>query len=144
MFNWKDVEDIDSSTLIEIMGKSQFAAQLEFNVKDIIKGIAGNANFENIVYAKDGKQYVHAGIAFFGGGKNYGVFEFKNTTPTQFSQLVGYEIGLDDVGKGFLASAAGREKFYFLLHDSTTQFLPETQEALLESENAYDCIYNVD
>ena len=84
---------------------------------------------------------MHAGIAFFGGGKNYGVFEFKNAEQTQFSQLVGYEIGLDEVDKGFLASAAGKEKFYFLLHDATTQFLPQAQETLLQSKNAYDCIY---
>ena len=82
-----------------------------------------------------------AGIAFFGGGKNYGVFEYKTDEPSQFSELVGYQVSFDDVGMGFLASAAGREHFYFLLHDSTSQFLPETQERLLSSKNAYDCIY---
>ncbi len=144
MYNWKDLDEVDSSTLIEIVGDSAFANQLNFDVGAMVKGIADDENFKNIVYEKDGKKYVHAGIAFFGGGKNYGVFEFKNTEPTQFSQLVGYEIGLEDVDMGFLAAAAGREKFYFLLHDSTTQFLPEAQDAFLESENAYDCIYKKD
>ncbi len=141
MYNWKDVEEIDSSTLIEIVGESSFASQLEFNVRDMVKGIAENDSFQNIIYNEDGKQYVHAGIAFYGGGNNYSVFEFEDTAATQFTQLTGYQIGLDDVDKGFLASAAGKEEFYFLLHDSTAQFLPDTQEALLLSGDAYDCIY---
>ncbi len=144
MFNWKNIKDVDSSTLIEIVGNSSFATQLEFNVGDMVEGIADDPNFKNIIYNKGGEKYVHAGIAFFGGGKNYGVFECKNAEETQFSQFVGYEIGLDDVDKGFLAAAAGREKFYFMLYDSTSQFLPETQDAYLDSKNAYDCIYKAD
>lgn len=144
MYNWKDLAEIDSSTLIEIVGESSFAGQLEFNLSEMVAGIANNSAYKNVVYNKDGKQYVHAGIAFFGGGYNYGVFEYKNSNESQFSQLIGYEIGLGDVGKGFLASAAGNEDFYFLLHDSTTQFLPEAQDRLLESEDAYECIYRKD
>lgn len=144
MYNWKNIKDIDSSTLIKIVGDSMFATQLEFDVGSMIENIADNPNFKNIIYEKEGERYVHAGIAFFGGGKNYGVFELKNTDKTQFSQFVGYEISLDEVGKGFLASAAGKEKFYFMLHDSTTQFLPETQDFYLNSKNAFDCIYKVD
>lgn len=144
MFNWKNVENVDSSTLIEIVGDSSFATQLEFNVSEMISGIAQNPNFKNIITQKGEERYVHAGIAFFGGGKNYGVFEFKDTDKTQFSELVGYEIGLGDVNKGFLASAAGNEKFYFMLYDSTSQFLPQTQDYYLASQNAYDCIYRAD
>jgi hypothetical protein len=44
-----------------------------------------------------------------------------------------------------LQSAAGDESFYFLLHDSTVEdFLPKTQEEMLKSGNAYQCIYAKD
>ena len=142
MFSWKDIEDIDSSTLIEVTEGFDFAEKLAFNVADMIKAIKNNKSFENIVYEKDSKQYVHAGVTLFGGGKNYGVFDTsKMDKSSQFSELVGYEIGLADAGMSFLGSAAGHEKFYFMLHDRTTQFLPEGQDRFLQSENAYDCIY---
>ena len=142
MFNWKDIEDIDSSTLIECTDGFEFAEMLKFDVKALINTVSQNGNFENIVYKKDSKTYVHGGITIFGGGKNYGVFDAsKMDKDSQFSSLVGYEIGLADAGMGFLGSAAGHEKFYFLLHDSTTPFLPENQDSILKTESAYECIY---
>ena len=91
------------------------------------------------MHNENGKQYVHGGIAFFGGGKNYSVFEGKGYS---FHSLNGYEVKLSDVGKTELQLAAGDESFYFLLHDSTTaNFLPKRQEEILGSGKAYDCIY---
>ena len=138
MYDWKDVESVDSSTLIEITGNipagSSFE-KLKFDVKEMIKMIATDANntgLDKIVWTdeKDNTQYVHGGIAFFGGGKNYGVAEFKDYT---FEPLVGYSIGLDDVEKGLLELAAGKEEFYFLLNDSSAEyFLPTTQENMTD------------
>ena len=37
----------------------------------------------------------------------------------------------------------GNESFYFLLNDANTQnFLPEDQEEILKTKDAYSCIYN--
>ena len=142
MFNWKDIEDIDSSTIIECTEGFEFADMLKFDVKALISTVSQKSGFEKITYNKDSKTYVHGGITIFGGGKNYGVFDSsKMDKNSQFSKLVGYEIGLADAGMGFLGSAAGHEKFYFVLHDSTTPFLPENQDSLLKTENAYECIY---
>lgn len=137
MYTWKDLQDIDSSTLIEIVGETQYEG-LKFDVKELVAEIAKDENFSNIIQEQNGIQYVHAGIAFFGGGKNYGVFEGMDYA---FHDLNGYEVGLDDVGKTELQLAAGNESFYFLLHDRTTGFLPDDQETLLNSGSAYDCIY---
>ena len=95
--------------------------------------------FNTIVHKQGDKTYVHGGIAMFGGGKNYGVFEAKNYT---FKALNGYAIGLDDVNKHALAIAAGQEDFYFLLNDTTTNgFLPDDQARILNSTDAYSPIY---
>ena len=139
MYCWKKLDDVDSSTLIEIAaGASQTIKNLEFNVKELLLDIyESNDNFKNIICDYKGTQYVHAGIAFFGGGKNYGVCEDGNT----FSNLTGYTVTLSDVGRAELQWAAGNEPFYFLMHDaSTLNFLPETQEEILNSDSAYDCI----
>ena len=142
MYDWKDVESVDSSTLIEIIGESIYNDSISFDVKELIQQIATNPTLKTIVYEENGKQYVHGGIAFFGGGKNYSVFESKDYS---FKPLNGYEIKLSDVGKQYLQSAAGDESFYFLLHDSTVEdFLPKTQEEMLKSGNAYQCIYAKD
>ncbi len=138
IYNWKNLADVDSSTLIEIIGTTAFES-LKFDVKEMVASVAQKDAFKNIIY-KDGEaNYVHGGIAFFGGGKNYGVFESKNY---EFQPLNGYEVSLGDVDSLYLQTAAGKENFYFLLHDRTTaNFLPKDQQNLFETNSAYDCIY---
>ena len=60
---------------------------------------------------------------------------------SMYSELQSYKIGFADVDKKFLESAAGREKFYFILHNELSQFTPEKQEEILKTKDAYDCIY---
>ena len=144
MYDWKDIENIDSSTLIEILGKTSYNG-LNFDIKELIKELANNTEktyLNTIAYNSGGTQYVHGGVAFFGGGKNYSVFETKDY---DFYVLNGYEVKLSDVGKEELQLAAGNEPFYFMLNDSTTQgFLPEDQENMLKSAEAYSPIYKND
>ena len=150
MYGWKDVEQIDSSTLIQVdlaenikIEDFEFA-DMKFDIKELIKDLANDPEktyLNRIVYNKDGKQFVHGGIAFFGGGKNYSVFD---TTNYDFKILNGYEVRLSDINKAELQLAAGDEAFYFLLNDSTTQgFLPDDQETLLADTSgaAYSPIY---
>lgn len=150
MYGWKDVEQIDSSTLIQVDLAENIKIEdfefgdMKFDIKELIKDLANDPEktyLNRIVYNKDGKQFVHGGIAFFGGGKNYSVFD---TTNYDFKILNGYEVRLSDINKAELQLAAGDEAFYFLLNDSTTQgFLPDDQEALLADTSgaAYSPIY---
>lgn len=139
IYDWKELEKIDSSSLIEIIGESKYGEQLKFDISEMINYVSENPNFKNIVTKHNNKNYVHSGIAIFGGGKNYGVCEFKNY---EFYVLNGYSVSLADVNKAFLSAAAGNERFYFLLHDSTNvNFLPSKQEEILNSKDAYAFIY---
>ena len=83
---------------------------------------------------------VHAGIVFFGGGKNYGVLETSGYTNFAFNS---YEISLVDANKAELQLAAGKESFYFYIYDSTTLgFLPEDQDRMQKNgEEGYSCLY---
>ena len=146
MYDWKNLENVDSSTLIDISLKGgsfdSIFEKLQFDVKALVEVATGKEQFKNIVYtSKDGKQYVHGGIAFFGGGKNYSCFEDR--TNEKFASLNGYQISLADVNSSYLNLAAGNEEFYFLLHDATTKnFLPEDQEKYLSSDSsAYDFVF---
>ena len=143
LYSWKELSTIDSSTLIEVNKKlteSYPDLDLSLNVSDMVGTVAKKPDFGDIVYDKGGKQYAHAGITFFGGGYNYGVFEYKNPANPIFAELTGYPINLADADKEFLNAAAGGESFYFLLANANSAFLPEVQEDLLASRGGFDFI----
>ncbi len=145
LYTWKDIKDVDSSTLISKPEITSFEG-LDFNVAEMLETLSKNPKFKDIVCKQKNEdgidtEYVHAGIAFFGGGKNYSVFEDANYSTYD---LNGYEIKLSEVNKAMLQTAAGNESFYFLLNDSTTyNFLPDKQAELLSDTSgiAYSCIY---
>lgn len=135
MYNWKPLSQLDSSTLIEIMNTPAFGDKLNFDVAEMVRAVANQEKFSSIVSQKDGEDWVHTGIAFFGGGKNYGVFEYAEN-----NEMASFEVSLDEVDKGFLTSAAGNEPFHFLLYTNKSTFTPAEQEKLLASEDAYACL----
>ena len=141
IYDWKDLDTVDSSTLIEIIGNNSLFQSLELKINDMVAKISELEGYENVVYRENGKIYAHGGIAFFGGGKNYGVFEEKNIEDS-FAQLNGYQISLGDCGRIELNMAAGDEEFYFLLHDATNKtFTPKHQDEILKTEEAYSNVY---
>ncbi len=137
MYTWKLLDDIDSSTLIEINGnpnadddeEDNLTAALEFDVGAMVRHVCTKegSDLASIIATKgegeNALEYVHAGIAFFGGGKNYGVFE-----NAAGNALTGFEVSLADVQKGFLTAAAGTENFYFLLYSNESSFTYDVQE----------------
>ena len=134
LYNWTKLNNIDSSTLISVPQNSSFADILSFDINEMITKLSTQDKYKTIIKEDSGVKYVHNGIAFFGGGKNYSVFE--SNTEQNFNE---YEISFDDVEKSMLKSAAGNEKFYFLLNDSMSY---EKQKELLDSEEeAYNFIY---
>lgn len=143
MYNWKPLNQIDSSTLIEIPEGSGFKDMLDFNVADMVGLVAEDERFSSITVDRnntpdDNKDdWVHAGIAFFGGGKNYGAFENKTENNTSLSS---FEVSLADVGKPYLPIAAGVENFHFLLSADGSAFTPQVQEEMLASPDAYACL----
>ena len=134
LYNWKDLEDIDSSTLIKIEGVSAF--DMELNLKEMVELASQKDVYKNILTPHKEKQYVHAGIAFFGGGKNYSIFDSE-----QEISLGRYEVSLDIVNQTILKIAAGNEDFYFFIYDKTSSFTPKMQEEKLADKSAYECIY---
>ena len=137
-YNWKDISEIDSSTLIEIVGKSGYE-NMRIDIQKMVLDASEKEEYKNIIYDDLDVKYVHAAITFIGGGKNYSVVDLKNYSSHEFSV---YEVSFDDINRPELALAAGGESFYFHIFDATTKtFLPEDQKKMLASDGAYDCIY---
>ena len=137
-YNWTDIEEIDSSTLIEVVGTTSYE-NMNIDISSMVLSAAEKESFKNIIYDDLDTKYVHAGITFIGGGKNYGVVDLSAYSSHAFSV---YEVSFDDINRPELAVAAGNESFYFHVFDATTKtFLPEDQRRMLASDGAYDCIY---
>ena len=146
IYDWKKLDNVDSSTLIEILGNNSTFNKLKFDVKYMVEQLANPEKFEgkfkNIVYkdTQNNINYVHGGIAFFGGGKNYDVFEAINET-NESIVLSKYQVSFSDVSREELQMAAGNEEFYFLLCDATSSFTPMIQKSLIDSGKAYEFVY---
>ena len=145
LYSWKPVDDIDSGTLIENTlasdgsGDGNIFANLKFDVREILRDAAAtNPGYANIIYKYGGKEYVHAGIVFFGGGKNYGVVE--NLITSDFNhKFNAYNVTLRELqGQGYLETASGKEAFYFFIYNKDSTFTYATQ---ISMTNKYDCLY---
>ena len=84
---------------------------------------------ENIVSKINGKEYVHGGVAFYGGGKNYSILDLSGYTFESMNQYL-VNIGvlansqdseLHTQGQ-LLPLAAGAEDFRFVMFDATSKF----------------------
>lgn len=139
IYDWKPLDKVDSSTLIDVIGKGFFEGLL-FDVKELLSYLSTNPNFSNITYNDNThKDYVHGGIAYFGGGKNYNILEYDSSYKG-LGSYVNYLVTLSDVGKTILEVAAGSEPFYFYLYDQTSSFSPVEQEKLYNNGAQYDFI----
>ncbi len=144
MYCWKILDTVDSSSLIEVsegftsLGRLDLS-NMKFDVKDMVLTATKENRFKNIVYNdKSGTTWVHGGIAFFGGGKNYGVVDFSGYEYHDFRE---YEVSFEAIGRFELTLAAGDESFFFYVHDAMTEsFLPEEQNRLVNIREGWQCL----
>ncbi|NLD26420.1 MAG: hypothetical protein GX661_03575, partial [Acholeplasmataceae bacterium] len=161
IYDWKNITHIDSSCLIEVGSDETYRELLNFDIRGILTNLYEVANnpeltdeledyqdvmemFKEVVTPyggvdQDGNQkfYVHGGIAFYGGGKNYSMV-INNTENT--AELAPYFINIPlmfeimskanyDNAKLYkhLPYAAGRENFNFFMYNSLSAFGPDDQ-----------------
>lgn len=138
MYTWKRLDDIDSSTLIECNVSGTGLPDLTLDIKELIRAEIKDdpGTYGQLLYNSNGGEYIHAGIAFFGGGKNYSVIE--DNSNKALGAFSSYFVRLNTVGIGNLEIAAGYEDFYFMIYDGTnSKFNYETQQNIA---NKYDCL----
>lgn len=148
IYDWKRLDLIDSSTLIE-------SALPEFQLD-----IAGMLNYAcskepekygDLIAEYDGEQVVHGGIALYGGGKNYAQISMDGLeTSLREDYGSGYRVnlsildGADDEGMAhqgaYLVAAAGTQDFRFYMFGKNSVNSYEKQLADEDAGIKYDGI----
>lgn len=151
IYDWKSLDYVDSSTLIEVIGTGESTAFLQLNIKQMLIKVRdfGGEQFKNLIYTADDGEFVHGGIAFYGGGKNYHMIDFSEFDGEAMTE---YTVNLNVLAKGeesgsllylqgtMLPLAAGKEDFRFFMYDAASEFGYNRQQELLANGTAYDFV----
>lgn len=150
---WKNIKNMDSSTLIETTGDVN--PFLKLDISAMLKAVsAKNELYKNVITSIDGETYVHGGIACYGGGYNYANLDFSKYEGEAFKD---YKINLtilaDDSlditdpinmqGK-MLPLAAGYQDFRFMIYDNSANFNYAGQQKLMNEGNLFNWIKSAD
>lgn len=146
IYDWKKLANVDSSTLIETTGDADPFLTLDIGamLNEVRNGPDG-AKYQNLLDFIDGEAYVHGGIAFYGGGKNYSQLDtslFGNEMPSEYKVNINILANSDDPVLNqqgtLLPLAAGTEDFRFYMYDAASVNGYRQQVADKNNGTSYD------
>ena len=143
MLDWKNLSNVDSSTLIEVTGDAN--DWLSMNVAEMMKEVAKvKSECRDIILNVGGTEYVHGGIAFYGGGYNYSYLDLTEAND-ETKQFGVYDVNISvlenskdenirNQGK-MLPLAAGEGDFRFYLYNNKSSRNLSWQESIKNQGN---------
>lgn len=143
MLDWKNLSNVDSSTLIEVTGDAN--PWLSMNVAEMMKEVANvEEKCRDIILNVGGTEYVHGGIAFYGGGYNYSYLDLTEAND-ETKQFGVYDVNISvlenskdenirNQGK-MLPMAAGAGDFRFYLYNNKSSRNLSWQENIKNQES---------
>lgn len=143
MLDWKNLSNVDSSTLIEVTGDAN--PWLSMNVAEMMKEVAKvEEKCRDIILNVGGTEYVHGGIAFYGGGYNYSYLDLTRAND-ETKQFGVYDVNISVLenskdeniqkqGK-MLPMAAGAGDFRFYLYNNKSSRNLSWQESIKNQGN---------
>lgn len=143
MLDWKNLSNVDSSTLIEVTGDAN--DWLSMNVAEMMKEVANvKSECRDIILNVGGTEYVHGGIAFYGGGYNYSYLDLTRAND-ETKQFGVYDVNISvlenskdenirNQGK-MLPQAAGAGDFRFYLYNNKSSRNLSWQENIKNQGN---------
>lgn len=143
MLDWKNLSNVDSSTLIEVTGEAN--PWLSMNVAEMMKEVAKvDKKCRDIILNVGGTEYVHGGIAFYGGGYNYSYLDLTRAND-ETKQFGVYDVNISvlenskdenirNQGK-MLPLAAGAGDFRFYLYNNKSSRNLSWQESIKNQGN---------
>lgn len=157
-YDWKSVDNIDSSQLVEVFSGGIFDGFV-LNIRKMIETVIeaanaeGNHGYDDIFTATaDGGKYVNSAMVKYGGGKNYTTI-VKSGLDEKYRDFTDYKINIsvlttsadpDIKQQGeYLPLAAGTQDFVFSLYSSTSANSLAAQLAAYDNGTAYDGIIAV-
>lgn len=144
MLDWKNLSNVDSSTLIEVTGDAN--PWLSMNVAKMMKEVARQQPKEcgDIILNVGGTEYVHGGIAFYGGGYNYSYLDLTRAND-ETKQFGVYDVNIDVLADSedekikqqgeMLPMAAGAGDFRFYLYNNKSSRNLSWQESIKNQGN---------
>lgn len=144
MLDWKNLSNVDSSTLIEVTGEAN--DWLSMNVAKMMKEVARQQPKEcgDIILNVGGTEYVHGGIAFYGGGYNYSYLDLTRAND-ETKQFGVYNVNIDVLADSedekiknqgeILPNAAGAGDFRFYLYNNKSSRNLSWQENIKNQGN---------
>lgn len=143
MLDWKNLSNVDSSTLIEVTGDAN--DWLSMNVAEMMKEVAKvKSECRDIILNVGGTEYVHGGIAFYGGGYNYSYLDLTEAND-ETKQFGVYDVNISVLenskdeniqkqGK-MLPMTAGAGDFRFYLYNNKSSRNLSWQESIKNQGN---------
>ena len=143
MLDWKNLSNVDSSTLIEVTGEAN--DWLSMNVAEMMKEVAKvKKECRDIILNVGGTEYVHGGIAFYGGGYNYSYLDLTEAND-ETKQFGVYDVNIkvlenskdENIQKQgkLLPMAAGAGDFRFYLYNNQSSRNLSWQENIKYQES---------
>ena len=143
MLDWKNLSNVDSSTLIEVTGDAN--DWLSMNVAEMMKEVANvDKKCRDIILNVGGTEYVHGGIAFYGGGYNYSYLDLTEAND-ETKQFGVYDVNIsvlenskdENIQKQgrMLPMAAGAGVFRFYLYNNKSSRNLSWQESIKNQGN---------
>lgn len=143
MLDWKNLSNVDSSTLIEVTGDAN--DWLSMNVAKMMKKVAKvDKKCRDIILNVGGTEYVHGGIAFYGGGYNYSYLDLTEAND-ETKQFGVYDVNIsvlknskdENIRKQGerLPLAAGAGDFRFYLYNNKSSRNLSWQESIKNQGN---------
>lgn len=140
LYDWKELDLIDSSTLISIGDNASENYQaLRLDIASMLRFVKENdPSYGQIIQTADGVDYVHGGIAVYGGGKNYAQIDTRGLKE-DLADAHEYRINIGVLKQSedrlmslmgeYLPYAAGTQDFRFYLYGSDSAFNYERQRS---------------
>lgn len=143
MLDWKNLSNVDSSTLIEVTGEAN--PLLSMNVAEMMKEVANvEEKCRDIILNVGGTEYVHGGIAFYGGGYNYSYLDLTEAND-ETKQFGVYNVNISVLKNSkdenikqqgeILPNAAGTGDFRFYLYNNKSSRNLSWQENIKYQES---------
>lgn len=151
MLDWKNLSNVDSSTLIEVTGDAN--PWLSMNVAEMMKEVAKvEEKCRDIILNVGGTEYVHGGIAFYGGGYNYSYLDLTRAND-ETKQFGVYDVNIEVLRNSkdekikqqgeMLPMTAGAGDFRFYLYNNKSSRNLSWQENIKNQGNQGDNIIPV-
>ncbi len=130
LYDWKDLSLVDSSTLIE-SPTGALREWLKLDIRSMLNFVVARnpERYGNVIERSGEKEYVHGGIALYGGGRNYSAVDVSELDG-ELNDLLHLNVNISVLADGegtlhqqgtILPSAAGTQDFNFYMYDKNSK-----------------------